>query len=52
MSSEEDEEAIQILKSFKQFKSKLKAGEPANIDDVILERPKEVSQVYELEDDA
>ena len=52
MSSEEDEEAIQILKSFKQFKSKLKAGEPANIDDVILERPKAVSQVYELEDDA
>lgn len=45
LSVEEDEETIQILQKFKQFKSKLKAGEAGNIDDVVLERPKEVPQI-------
>ncbi|KAG8097117.1 hypothetical protein GUJ93_ZPchr0013g34709 [Zizania palustris] len=50
-SSGEDEEATEILKKFKQFKTKLKAGEAANLDDVVLDRPKEVTWMYEIEDD-
>lgn len=42
---EEDKETIQILQKFNQFKSKLKAGEAGNNDDVVLERPKKVPQI-------
>jgi alpha-galactosidase len=49
--SEEDEEASEIFTKFKQFKSKLKGGEAASLDDVVLERPKEVSDMCEIEDD-
>jgi alpha-galactosidase len=49
--SEEDEEASEIYTKFKHFKSKLKGGEAASLDDVVLERPKEVSDMCEIEDD-
>ncbi|TVU44057.1 hypothetical protein EJB05_03484, partial [Eragrostis curvula] len=35
-SSEDDEEAAEILKKFKTFKRKLRRGEAANLDDVVL----------------
>ncbi|CAN6322001.1 unnamed protein product [Urochloa humidicola] len=50
-SSEDDDEATEILTKFKQFKKNLKDGEPANLDDVVLEKPKEVGNMYELHDD-
>ncbi|CAN6303386.1 unnamed protein product [Urochloa humidicola] len=50
-SSGEDDEAEEIMRNFKQFKNKLKAGEAANLDDVILGTLKEVGNMYELEDD-
>ncbi|CAN6167321.1 unnamed protein product, partial [Urochloa humidicola] len=51
-SSGEDDEATEILKKFKQFKGKLKVGEAANLDDVVLKTPKEAGNIYELDDDA
>jgi alpha-galactosidase len=50
-SSGEDEEAIEIFTKFKQFRTQLKAGEAANLDDVVLEGPKKVPTMYEIEDD-
>jgi alpha-galactosidase len=50
-SSGEDEEAIEIFTKFNQFRTKLKAGEAANLDDVVLEGPKKVPTMYEIEDD-
>lgn len=49
--SEEDEETTDIMNKFREFKSKMKAGEPANLDDVVLEAPKGAYVTYELEDD-
>ncbi|CAO2166140.1 unnamed protein product [Urochloa humidicola] len=50
-SSEEDEETTDILNKFREFKRKIKAGEPANLDAVILEVPKGESVPYEVEDE-
>lgn len=49
--SEDDEEVIEILEKFKEFKKRLQAGQVANLDDVVLDRPKEVSNLYEIEDE-
>jgi alpha-galactosidase len=49
-SSGEDDEAAEFFNKFKQFKTKLKSGVPANLDEVVLDRPKEVSGMYEIED--
>jgi alpha-galactosidase len=48
-SSGEDDEVAEIFNKFKQFKTKLKSDVPANLDDVVLDRPKEVSGMYEIE---
>jgi alpha-galactosidase len=49
-SSTEDEEAIEIVTKFKKFKTKLNVGEAANLDDVVLEIPKEVPTMDEIDD--
>ena len=50
-SSEDDDEVVEILTKFRVFKRRLKAGQVANLDEVILDSPKEVPNLYEIEDE-
>ena len=50
-SSKEDEEATKIHKEFKAFKKKMRKGEVADFDDVVLERPQVVPTCLPVEDE-
>jgi alpha-galactosidase len=50
-SSENDDEVQEIQTKFREFKRRLKAGQVANLDEVILDSPKEMPNLYEIEDE-
>jgi hypothetical protein len=50
-SSEEDEEAKETLRKFKQFKKKLRSGQVAHLDDIVLESSTTMIAGYSVAED-
>jgi putative ribosome biogenesis GTPase RsgA len=50
-SSEEDEEAKEILRKFKQFNKKLRSGQVAHLDDIVLESSTTMIAGYSVAED-